>query len=421
MFEKTVLLICDVWDIHWCKNLQSRVELLAPRINDFAQIIRRHGGQVLHCPSETADSYYGTWPQRESIKKYPRRKKCRVHQTMFSVETPLDTTLTAGCPDEPPCPIHTNFTKQHEGIVIEAEDLISDNGQEICNFLIHEEIQSVLMVGTVLNMCILGRPFGIQSLLRQRKSVKIVGDLVEVFYSSLDSPYITIEQAKWFTLGYIESKWCPITNVYKETRDLPKERNMKISTNLPGPLLSRYKNSHSLFVETGTAHGDTTELAAVMFDEVWSCDIDPGLVNKTAERLKGYGNVTLSRMLSPAFLKSIKDKLDRPTIYWLDAHWCGGPKMHKECPLLEEIQAIGSFNDSSVILIDDIELIDNPPLPPHDPKQWPTMEELRMAFDVWEEPYNFEWYQGPKSKILIVTLKGTDLLGSPDWRDQWEK
>ncbi|KKN14992.1 hypothetical protein LCGC14_0990510 [marine sediment metagenome] len=215
----TVLLVCDVWDNHYCKDLQRRMGPLAERIDKFASIVRQRGGHVLHCPSQTVDTYYNSWPQRKTMRKYPFARPV-ISEKMQTVKLPLDTTLTTGCPDIPPCPVHSDFTKQHEGIKILPRDLISDSGQEVYNFIKAENIDCVLMTGTVLNMCIMGRPFGVQALVNRRIPVRVVGDLVEVFYSPLESPNISIDQAKWFILGYIKAKWCPVTTTYKELLDV---------------------------------------------------------------------------------------------------------------------------------------------------------------------------------------------------------
>lgn len=184
---------------------------------------------------------------------------------------------------------------------------------------------------------------------------------------------------------------------------------MKINTNIPGPLVNylRRKWRLNFFVETGTCHGDTTELAAIMFDHVWSCDIDEALINAARLRLKDYSGVRLSVEHSPDFLRRIKPEVELPAMYWLDAHWCGGPvKPIRECPLLDELKAITSLRGEhgfSVILIDDIELIEAPPPPPHDRMQWPTMDEVRLVLNSWNEPYEFTWYQGTSSRVLAIT------------------
>lgn len=183
---------------------------------------------------------------------------------------------------------------------------------------------------------------------------------------------------------------------------------MKINSNIPGPLVHRLRRRWRInfFVETGTSYGDTTELAAIMFDQVWSCDLDPSLVAKAQERLEEYSGVKISVESSPDFLRRVKPELCQPVMYWLDAHWCGGPKPAKECPLLEELEAIQSLKGHSVILVDDLELIESPPPRPHDPKQWPTLEEVKEVLASWDESYSLEFYQGVDSRILAITPGG---------------
>lgn len=418
MFEdasKTVLLICDVWDNHYCKDLRQRTESLVGRINEFAKVVRSRGGSVLHCPSETVDKFYADWPQRTKMQRYPKTKTI-VSEEMRSARIPLDTTLTTGCPDIPQCSVHTNYTRQHGSIEILPQDLISDSGQEIHDFIAHKNIDCVLMAGTALNMCVLSRSFGVEALVEWGIPVRVMSDLVEVFYSPADFPHITAEQAKWFALGYINAEWCPVTNCLRETQDFPEERNMQIHSNLPGSIMARLRRKFQLkfFVETGTAGGDTTEMAASSFNHVWTCDIDGRLVARAKKRLQDYNNVTVSMESSPSFLRVIKPALILPTMYWLDAHWCGGPtKPKKECPLIEELQAIGSFHPQgavakqrgyhSVIIIDDANLLESPPPPPHDPKQWPTLGDVQNALNNWGEPYDLDWHEGINSKLLIVT------------------
>lgn len=186
---------------------------------------------------------------------------------------------------------------------------------------------------------------------------------------------------------------------------------MKIHSNIPGPLVHylRRKWRINFFIETGTAHGDTTELAAIMFDEVWSCDIDPVLVEGARKRLENYTSVVeIAVESSPDFLRRIKPQVGQPVMYWLDGHWCGGPvKPPKECPLLEELEAIGSLNGHSLILIDDINLMELPPPPPHDPTQWPTIAQVQEALAKWDEPLSIETHHGDNSHVLMVTPADT--------------
>jgi len=51
--ERTALVICDMWNQHWCEGATRRVAEMAPRLNDVAREVRRRGGLVIHCPSDT--------------------------------------------------------------------------------------------------------------------------------------------------------------------------------------------------------------------------------------------------------------------------------------------------------------------------------------------------------------------------------
>jgi len=179
---------------------------------------------------------------------------------------------------------------------------------------------------------------------------------------------------------------------------------MEIHSSIIGPTLTKLRMQFGIknFVETGTCHGDTAELGALIFDRVFTCEIDPNLFVEASRRLAGYPHAQIFQMESPAFLRQIRAELARPTIYWLDGHWCGGPvKPPKECPVLEELAEIGSLHGHSVILIDDVDYMMKPPPPPHDPNQWPTITAVQNALASWHVQTTIE--QGPRSKVMIVT------------------
>src|SRR5438445_12305001 len=62
--KKTALVICDMWDKHWCKGATERVAEMAPRMNQVVSEARKRGVFIIHCPSDTMKYYEGT-PQRK--------------------------------------------------------------------------------------------------------------------------------------------------------------------------------------------------------------------------------------------------------------------------------------------------------------------------------------------------------------------
>src|SRR6185436_16124912 len=62
--KKTALIICDMWDDHWCKSAARRVGEMAGHLNDTVKAARARGVFVIHAPSTCTGFYAGT-PQRK--------------------------------------------------------------------------------------------------------------------------------------------------------------------------------------------------------------------------------------------------------------------------------------------------------------------------------------------------------------------
>ena len=135
----------------------------------------------------------------------------------------------------------------------------------------------------------------------------------------------------------------------------------------------------STFVETGTFKGETTRSVVPFFDQIYTVELSPELMETTGAKLSEFDNVQMIHGSSPQVLSSLQSKLaDKSVVYWLDAHWCGATTAGKdnECPLLHEINALGQLNDQSVVLIDDARLFLAPPPYPHNPSHWPSLSEV---------------------------------------------
>src|SRR3954452_15330603 len=51
--ERTAVIICDMWDKHWCRGATDRVAGLAARMQPFLDRARTAGILIIHAPSET--------------------------------------------------------------------------------------------------------------------------------------------------------------------------------------------------------------------------------------------------------------------------------------------------------------------------------------------------------------------------------
>jgi hypothetical protein len=130
-------------------------------------------------------------------------------------------------------------------------------------------------------------------------------------------------------------------------------------------------------VETGTYLGGSARLLASLFDSVVTIELSESLATRAARELADYPNVTVRQGDSRQILPELA-AADVPTLYWRDGHWSGGETagVDHECPLLEEVAAIGADTAEIALLIDDARLFTASPPPPHDPAAWPTIVEV---------------------------------------------
>ncbi len=70
---KTALIICDMWDDHWCKSAARRVGEMAGPMNKMVKAAREKGIFIIHAPSSVV-SFYDKTPQRKLAKAAPFSK-----------------------------------------------------------------------------------------------------------------------------------------------------------------------------------------------------------------------------------------------------------------------------------------------------------------------------------------------------------
>lgn len=156
-----------------------------------------------------------------------------------------------------------------------------------------------------------------------------------------------------------------------------------ITFGIPGEIILQLArlNDATVFIETGTFHGGTTQWAANHFDSVFTIERAENLYNLHHEelaRLKGVKPLPGdSREVLPSIVAEIGE---RRAVFWLDGHWSGEETAgaNDECPLLGELACL-SGRTGDIILIDDARLFLCAPPQPHKPSQWPTIGDIVAA------------------------------------------
>lgn len=191
------LLICDMWDHHWCKTLEEGVDALAPHIADTVAAFRAAGGMIVHAPSETM-SFYAEYAARTWVTELsePAIPANRDHS-----DPPLPQ------PEPDPCPGFTQpkgppwpWTRQHAAIGIADTDAILETGAEMYAVIDARAVEKVYVMGVHTNMCVLDRSFGIKQLVRWGIDCRLVSDLTEA------APPDYTERV----IQYIREYWCEI-------------------------------------------------------------------------------------------------------------------------------------------------------------------------------------------------------------------
>lgn len=182
---------------------------------------------------------------------------------------------------------------------------------------------------------------------------------------------------------------------------------------LPVDYVKRFAKEYDIkvFIETGTAGGNSVRAAAEIFEYCHSIEIVPG-------RPEGEfpDNVTLHEGDSADLAGKIAGQYEGHRIFfWLDAHWSDDKESdnkENECPLLREIEAVKGHD--CFIMIDDARLFLGPHPWPCDYRFWPQFQDvflkLKSCF--------------PKHKVTIVD---DYIVAIPDYMDDtfriewWER
>lgn len=204
---QTAIIICDMWDQHWCKSATARVGELAPHINQVLNIARSRGVLIVHSPSETMD-YYKDYPGRKLAQKYaqPGKEeldgdKCLASET--GVPWPIDQS-DGGCPDTPACTQRLAWKKQIASIEIKEGDVISDSGNEIVGMFRQKGIKRVILMGVHTNMCIIGRSFGMRNMQKSGIEAVLMRDMTDAMYDPRQAPFVNHFQGVDLVIEYIE-------------------------------------------------------------------------------------------------------------------------------------------------------------------------------------------------------------------------
>ncbi len=227
--EQTAMIVCDVWDYHHSRNAVERLEAFAPRLNEVLNEARRRGVTIIHAPSDCMDFYHDhpariralAAPQASHV-PYAIDAWCSAIAREQSGVFPID--QADGGEDDDPQQLaawreklaamgrnpQLPWQTQSPLITIDDDqDFISDSGSEIWNILSERKIRNVVLTGVHVNMCVLGRPFGLRQMARNGMHVVLMRDMTDAMYNPASWPYVDHHEGTRRVIEHIERYVCP--------------------------------------------------------------------------------------------------------------------------------------------------------------------------------------------------------------------
>ena len=202
--DQTALLICDVFNNHWCKSQTKIYDAIAQRIGRVVTEFHQKGMLVVHCPSECMDVAASQFQRMLEYFQYPLPEH---KKDVPAPDPPITSKFQCMC--TPFCEMQFTWSREHPCIPLAEQDIICDQGAPICSYLQKHGITTLFYAGFSLNMCMLHRTFGIPQMLRWGMDCVFIRDLTEVFYNPKDPPCVTHETALEMMIQYVERTYCP--------------------------------------------------------------------------------------------------------------------------------------------------------------------------------------------------------------------
>lgn len=227
--KETAFIVCDMWDLHHCLNAVRREKEMAPRMEQVLRAARDRGVLIIHAPSSCMDAYKDH-PARKRAVETPKARNlptdigqwCNRIPSEEKGQYPID--QSDGGEDDDPAE-HRDWAAKLTAMgrnpkapwkseidvltIDPARDIISDNGEEIWSVLEERKIKNVALMGVHLNMCVLGRPFGLRQMAKNGKNVVLMRDLTDTMYNPERAPKVNHFSGTDLMIEHVEKFVCP--------------------------------------------------------------------------------------------------------------------------------------------------------------------------------------------------------------------
>lgn len=130
-------------------------------------------------------------------------------------------------------------------------------------------------------------------------------------------------------------------------------------------VLQKYSSKNTIWVETGTYRGETSEFLSKISQFVFTIEPSEKYFEYSKEALSKVTNLKILNGTSEEYLNEILSEIDEGSIvsFWLDGHWSGEDtfKGDNDTPIENELDTIAKYLkkfSKITVLVDDFRLFD---------------------------------------------------------------
>jgi nicotinamidase-related amidase len=227
--KATAIIVCDMWDVHHCLNAVRRGTEMAPTMDRVLKTARDRGAVIIHAPSDCIPNYKDH-PARKHAIETPRSKTlpAEIGKWCYKIPPeekgvyPID--QSDGGEDDDPAE-HKDWAaklaamgrnpklpwkSQTDLLTIDpATDYISASGEEVWSILEERKIKNIVLLGVHLNMCVLGRPFGLRQMAKNGRHVVLMRDMTDTMYNPARPPHVSHFAGTELMIEHVEKHVCP--------------------------------------------------------------------------------------------------------------------------------------------------------------------------------------------------------------------
>jgi len=163
---------------------------------------------------------------------------------------------------------------------------------------------------------------------------------------------------------------------------------------------------YPIFIETGTNQGDTIRAMEPHFLQLHTIEISEAYYNRVGLQYKGNKTRFILGSSEKVFPELLPE-ITHSAVFFLDGHWSSGDtgRGEKDCPLIEEFEAIRDhFRHSGIIIVDDYRLFGKGPQNGTCNEDWTQITKeglLSILGDRITEVYHMESDMSADDRLII--------------------